>query len=82
MPKVVEASDCTYFEYKSVKNIPPENFDNQFVKDLQNKDVKKLSLLKWKKYPLIKLIIDISGIILRDFFQVSQISFELNLNNF
>lgn len=51
-----------------MKEVPPNNFNEQFVKDLLNDDVKDLSQIKWKKYPLIKLIIDISGIILRDFF--------------
>ena len=67
-PNGREVGGCTYFEFKSVKEVPPPNFNDQFVKDLLNDDVKDLSQIKWKKYPLIKLIIDISGIILRDFF--------------
>jgi hypothetical protein len=35
--------------------VPPPNFNEQFVKDLLNKDVKDLSQLKWifdgKKFP-------------------------------
>jgi hypothetical protein len=30
-----------------VKEVPPLNFNEQFVKDLLNKDVKKLSQIKW-----------------------------------
>ena len=56
-----------------MREVPPPPFNDQFVKDLLNGDVKKLSLLKWKKYPLIKLIIDISGIILRDFFRFLEL---------
>ena len=52
-PNGREVGGCTYFEFKSVREVPPPPFDDQFVKDLQNKDVKKLSLLKWKKYPQI-----------------------------
>ncbi|MBO5799090.1 MAG: hypothetical protein J6R41_03530 [Paludibacteraceae bacterium] len=38
-----------------MKELPPPNFNDQFVKDLLNIDVKDLSLLKWvfdgKKFP-------------------------------
>jgi hypothetical protein len=38
-----------------VKELPPLNFNDQFVKDLLNKDVKDLSQIKWifdgKKFP-------------------------------
>jgi hypothetical protein len=30
-----------------VKEVPPPNFNDQFVKDLLNDDVKKLSQIKW-----------------------------------
>ncbi|MEE0996486.1 MAG: hypothetical protein U0L74_03810 [Paludibacteraceae bacterium] len=30
-----------------MKEVPPTNFNDQFVKDLLNKDVKKLSQIKW-----------------------------------
>lgn len=52
-----------------MREVPPPNFNDQFVKDLLNDEVKDLSQIKWKKHPLIKLTIDISGIILRDFFR-------------
>ncbi|MEE0996440.1 MAG: hypothetical protein U0L74_03565, partial [Paludibacteraceae bacterium] len=46
---------CTYFEFKSVSEVPPKNFNDQFVKDLLNDDVKDLSHIKWildgKKIP-------------------------------
>ena len=46
---------CTYFEFKSVSKVPPPPFNDQFVKDLLNGDVKKLNQLKWvfdsKKFP-------------------------------
>ena len=42
-----EAGGCTYFEFKSVKEVPPPNFNDQFVKDLLNGDVKRLSQIKW-----------------------------------
>ena len=49
------ADGCTYFEFKSVKEVPPKNFNDQFVKDLLNDDVKDLSHIKWifdgKKFP-------------------------------
>ena len=41
------ADGCTYFEFKSVKEVPPPNFNDQFVKDLLNDDVKDLSHIKW-----------------------------------
>ena len=38
-----------------MKEVPPNNFDEQFVKDLLNKDVEDLNQLKWvfdgKKFP-------------------------------
>ncbi|MBO5862753.1 MAG: hypothetical protein J6Q59_00635 [Paludibacteraceae bacterium] len=30
-----------------MKEVPPTNFNDQFVKDLLNKDVTKLSQIKW-----------------------------------
>jgi hypothetical protein len=30
-----------------VKEVPPPNFNDQFVKDLLNDDVKRLSQIKW-----------------------------------
>ena len=42
-----EVDGCTYFEFKSVKEVPPSNFNEQFVKDLLNIDVKDLSQIKW-----------------------------------
>ena len=46
---------CTYFEFKSVKEVPPPPFNDQFAKDLLNDDVTNLSQLKWvfdgKKFP-------------------------------
>ena len=46
-PNGREVGGCTYFEFKSVKEVPPNNFNEQFVKDLLNEDVKKLSQIKW-----------------------------------
>ena len=46
-PNGREVGGCTYFEFKSVKEVPPPNFNEQFVKDLLNDDVKKLSQIKW-----------------------------------
>lgn len=36
-----------FYEFKSVKNIPPEHFFDQFGKDLLNNNVDELSQLKW-----------------------------------
>lgn len=36
-----------FYEFKSVQEIPPSNFTNQFGKDLLNQDVNDLSQLKW-----------------------------------
>ena len=41
------AGGCTYFEFKSVRKVPPTNFNEQFVKDLLNDDVERLSQIKW-----------------------------------
>ena len=42
-------------EFKSVKDVPPANFLEQFGKDLKNTDVSDLSQIKWifdgKKVP-------------------------------
>jgi hypothetical protein len=46
-PNGPEVGGCTYFEFKSVKEVPPPNFNDQFVKDLLNGDVKRLSQIKW-----------------------------------
>ena len=54
-PNGREVGGCTYFEFKSVKEVPPPPFNDQFVKDLLNDDVEKLSQIKWifdgKKIP-------------------------------
>ena len=54
-PNGPEVGGCTYFEFKSVSEVPPKNFNDQFVKDLLNDDVKDLSHIKWifdgKKIP-------------------------------
>ena len=34
-------------EFKSVKDVPPANFLEQFSKDLKNTDVSDLSQIKW-----------------------------------
>ena len=34
-------------EFKSVKDVPPANFLEQFGKDLKNTDVSDLSQIKW-----------------------------------
>ena len=34
-------------EYKSVKDVPPANFLEQFGKDLKNSEVSDLSQIKW-----------------------------------
>ena len=34
-------------EYKSVKDVPPANFLEQFGKDLKNTDISDLSQIKW-----------------------------------
>jgi hypothetical protein len=50
-----KTKDYTYFEFKSVREVPPPPFNDQFVKDLLNDDVKRLDQLKWifdgKKFP-------------------------------
>lgn len=35
------------YEFKSVKEVPPGKFNDQFIKDLSNPDVTDLSQLKW-----------------------------------
>ena len=54
-PNGREVGGCTYFEFKSVSEVPPKNFNDQFVKDLLNKGVERLSQIKWifdrKKLP-------------------------------
>lgn len=54
-PNGPKVGGCTYFEFKSVSEVPPPPFNDQFVKDLLNGDVKKLNQLKWvfdgKKFP-------------------------------
>ena len=42
-----EMAKDIFYEFKSVKNIPPEHFFDQFGKDLLNNNVDKLSQLKW-----------------------------------
>ncbi|MBP5366629.1 MAG: hypothetical protein J6Y82_12055 [Bacteroidales bacterium] len=37
----------TFYEFKSVKDVPPANFLEQFGKDLKNTDVSDLSQIKW-----------------------------------
>jgi hypothetical protein len=46
-PNGPKVGGCTYFEFKSVSEVPPKNFNDQFVKDLLNGDVKDLSQIKW-----------------------------------
>jgi len=45
-----------YFEFKSVKGVPPGKFNEQFIKDLSRTDVTSLDQLKWvfdaKKSPI------------------------------
>ena len=36
-----------YYEFKSVQNVPPGKFGDQFIKDLSNPDVNSLDQLKW-----------------------------------
>lgn len=36
-----------FYEFKSVKDVPPSHFLEQFCKDLMNPNVTDLSLLKW-----------------------------------
>lgn len=36
-----------YYEFKSVETVPPTNFAEQFMKDLQLTDVDDLSQIKW-----------------------------------
>lgn len=54
-PNGPEVGDCTYFEFKSVKKLPPPNFNEQFAKDLLIDEVTKLNQIKWifdgKKIP-------------------------------
>ena len=42
-----EMAKDIFYEFKSVKNIPPEHFFDQFGKDLLNNNVDELSQLKW-----------------------------------
>jgi hypothetical protein len=42
-----EMAKDMFYEFKSVKNIPPEHFFDQFGKDLLNNNVDELSQLKW-----------------------------------
>ncbi len=36
-----------FFEFKSYKSVPPDNFAEQFIKDLNNPDIVDLKQLKW-----------------------------------
>ena len=60
-------------EFKSVKDVPPANFLEQFGKDLKNTDVSDLSQIKWifdgKKAPADfkeKMLEEIKKIVLTD----------------
>jgi hypothetical protein len=44
---VVTGTPNKYFEFKSVQNLPPSNFADQFIKDLNNPDITNLNQLKW-----------------------------------
>ena len=45
-PNGREVGGCTYFEFKSVRKVPPPNFDEQFAKDLLIDEVTNLNQLK------------------------------------
>jgi hypothetical protein len=36
-----------YYEFKSYSNVPPTDFEKQFVNDLNNPDISDLSQLQW-----------------------------------
>lgn len=40
-------NNAKYFEFKSVKTVPPGEFNKQFINDLNNSDVTNLSQIKW-----------------------------------
>ena len=44
---VVTGTPNKYFEFKSVQNLPPSNFADQFTKDLNNPAITNLNQLKW-----------------------------------
>lgn len=44
---VVTGTPNKYFEFKSVQNLPPSNFADQFTKDLNNPNITNLNQLKW-----------------------------------
>ena len=36
-----------FFEFKSYKSVPPSDFSDQFIKDLNNPEISNLAQLKW-----------------------------------
>lgn len=45
--KVKDGDTNIFYEFKSVKTLPPQNFLTQIGKDLANKDVSSLSQIRW-----------------------------------
>lgn len=45
--KVNDNSPITFYEFKSTSTIPPDNFAQQFINDLELDDVADLNQLKW-----------------------------------
>ena len=45
--EVVDGKKTIFYEFKSVKDVPPANFLEQFSKDLKNSEVSDLSQIKW-----------------------------------
>jgi hypothetical protein len=46
---VKQAGDATqiFYEFKSVRDVPPQHFAEQFIKDLSLNDLNELSQIKW-----------------------------------
>ena len=77
-------------EFKSVKDVPPANFLEQFSKDLKNSEVSDLSQIKWifdgKKAPADfkeKMLEEIKklNIPVPSLFKVTVISYVIPFNN-
>ncbi len=45
--RVSDNSPITFYEFKSTRTIPPENFSKQFINDLKLDDVSDLDQVKW-----------------------------------